>query len=448
MNPVMNTTVVPEPATLALLLFAAWLAISIILLRKPRLRAAGIVVLVAPLLLAMIAIPYWWLAPGVWQPTPTWQHHATSNGIDFGADHGSNRNIVISRSASTEHNGQATSSEEITMYDGAFRSDAIVFILLTVLLLGGLAATVTLLAFRKTRTAGIAMLAIGVPAAVLLVGLFAFIDFRRIEPVRRAQESNNVRQLREALRNHEAARAFPQRIPDTGIPVETTEKVEVKSTKPAPNPLAAAGGTKKPTPVKATTADEKKPATTKPAAAPAPAAAKKPPAWVDEPPRLLGDTYQMTVRVGPYTTRQECEAVLPGKLQEALNQYVETCLGEPAGTRYVALPYAFLRQEVVRGEWEEEIQSPSVGRMTQLHVLLQFDRKVKNRIVDERRRAVVAGRLWMTGGGLAWVLWLLAVMYGYLRIDLKTGGVYRRRLRFAAVLAILGPVAAAVLVVA
>ena len=53
----------------------------------------------------------------------------------------------------------------------------------------------------------------------------------------------------------------------------------------------------------------------------------------------------------------------------------------------------------------------------------------------------------MAGGGLAAVLWLLAVMYGYLRVDLKTGGAYRGRLRFAAVLAILGPVAAALLVV-
>ena len=84
--------------------------------------------------------------------------------------------------------------------------------------------------------------------------------------------------------------------------------------------------------------------------------------------------------------------------------------------------------------------------MTRLYVLLQFDRKVKSRIIDECQRSVVAGRLWMAGGGMAAILWLLAVMYGYLRIDLKTGGTYRGRLRFAAALAILGPVAATLLV--
>ena len=111
------------------------------------------------------------------------------------------------------------------------------------------------------------------------------------------------------------------------------------------------------------------------------------------------------------------------------------------------MPYEFLRQEVVKGQWEE-IRPSSVGPMTRLYVLLQFDRKMKDRIVEEGRRSVVAGRLWLAGGGLAAMLWLLAVMYGYLRIDLKTGGAYRGRLRFAAALAILGPVAAALLVVA
>ncbi len=154
----------------------------------------------------------------------------------------------------------------------------------------------------------------------------------------------------------------------------------------------------------------------------------------------------MTIVIGPYTTRQECDAQLPYKLEEALQRYVDTCVHEPI-RRPVTLPYEFLREQVVKDQWEE-IRPSSVGPMTQLHVLLQFDRKVKDRVLEQQRRDVVASRLWVAGSCLAWMLWLLAVMYGYLRIDLKTGGVYRGRLRFAAVLAILGPVAAALLVVA
>jgi hypothetical protein len=455
MNPTMNATAVPEPTTIALLLFVGCLVVPIVLLSKPRTRVAGIVMLVAPLVLAMIAIPFWWLAPGVPQPDPAWQHHATSSGIDFGVNHGGHRNVAVRPTPAVEGPETIVWSESAAAAPAwSTRSDAIMFVLLTVLLLGGLAATVALLAFSKTRKAGIAMIAIGVPAAVLLVGfgLFyvrgAFVP----TPARVSMNYNGARSI--VTRN--AARAAAQRVPDIGIPVESGEKAEVKPVKPAAKPPA---GKVEPTgraAVKTPTAAEKKPAATKTVAekkpvAEAPAAslapAKKPPDWVSQPSQMLGDTYQTTIVVGPYTSWQECEDDLPAELQKALNRYVEMHLGQPAGVHPVALPYEFYRDQVVKGKWEE-ISPSSVGPMNRLYVLLQFDRKVKDRVLDEYRRNVVAGRLWIAGGCLAGVLWLLAVMYGYLRFDLKTGGLYRRRLRFAAMLAILGPVAAALLVVA
>jgi hypothetical protein len=196
-------------------------------------------------------------------------------------------------------------------------------------------------------------------------------------------------------------------------------------------------------PATAKKAEEKKPV----AEASAPPPARKPPAWIEEPPRMLGDTYQIAIVVGPYATPQECNEELPIELQKAVNRYVQTYVPLPSGSGPIALPYSFLRDEVVKEQWEQVAPS-SVGPMTRLYVLLQFDRKVKERIIEEGRRNVVAGRLWLTGGGLAAMLWLLTVMYGYLRIDLKTDGAYRNRLRFAAIVAILGPVAAALLVVA
>ena len=89
--------------------------------------------------------------------------------------------------------------------------------------------------------------------------------------------------------------------------------------------------------------------------------------------------------------------------------------------------------------------SPAVwGRSNeqQLHVLVEFDRDVKKRILDAHRSEIVAGRLWKMGIGSAAGLWFLAVIYGYLKIDLASGGSYRGRLRLAALLAILGPIAA------
>ena len=58
-----NVTTVPEPSTMIFLFFAACLAASIFLLCKPRMRVAGIVMLVGPLVLVMFAAAWRWSAP-------------------------------------------------------------------------------------------------------------------------------------------------------------------------------------------------------------------------------------------------------------------------------------------------------------------------------------------------------------------------------------------------
>ena len=85
--------------------------------------------------------------------------------------------------------------------------------------------------------------------------------------------------------------------------------------------------------------------------------------------------------------------------------------------------------------------------MVNLHVLLEFDHAVKERILEEHRRAAVGRRMWVLGVGLASLLAVLGVLYGYLRIDQSTAGAYRGRLRLAAAVAILGVVAAGVVAV-
>ena len=136
--------------------------------------------------------------------------------------------------------------------------------------------------------------------------------------------------------------------------------------------------------------------------------------WVDATPRSVGDVYQMSIAIGPWTTRAECDAKLPAALQEALDRYVEACLGEEVRQRIV-LPDDYLRQLIK--DQREEVSEHSFGPMTTLHVLLEFDRKAKDRVLDELRRTKVAGRLWLAGFG--WVVWLalLGGVYGYLRIS-------------------------------
>ncbi len=160
------------------------------------------------------------------------------------------------------------------------------------------------------------------------------------------------------------------------------------------------------------------------------AAAKTRPAWVDAPPQVVGGAYQTSITVGPYTTRGECDAKLPDALQESLDHYVDVYLDENTAGR-IRLPNDYLQQRVVKEQWQETRQY-SVGPMTQLHVLLSFDRQVKERILEAYRQTLVAGRLWLTGGTLLALLGLLAILYGYLRRGLRR--THRNRLLvFAAV---------------
>ncbi len=55
----------------------------------------------------------------------------------------------------------------------------------------------------------------------------------------------------------------------------------------------------------------------------------------------------MSIMVGPYTTRQECDAHLGEALQEALDRYVEICLGERPAER-ITLPPDLLRRQLVK----------------------------------------------------------------------------------------------------
>jgi hypothetical protein len=151
---------------------------------------------------------------------------------------------------------------------------------------------------------------------------------------------------------------------------------------------------------------------------PAAEAESTPPGWVNCPPQAAGDVYQMSLTIGPYTTRAECDAKLPEELQKALNQYVEMCLGEPLPAG-VGLPESEFRQAIVKNQ-REVVRQYSVGPMVNLQVLLEFDRSVKERVLEECRRATVGRRIWILGAGLASLLAVLGVFYGYLRIGVRS----------------------------
>jgi len=85
----------------------------------------------------------------------------------------------------------------------------------------------------------------------------------------------------------------------------------------------------------------------------------------------------------------------------------------------------------------ENTPNAADGEWTRLHVLLKFDRDVNQRLDDGWDRVLRIERLEGFGALGAIALIVLAAVYSYLKIDLKTGGAYRGRLRAGALAAIL-----------
>ena len=192
----------------------------------------------------------------------------------------------------------------------------------------------------------------------------------------------------------------------------------------------------------------------KPAAGPAakqPAAKndsapKARPAWVDALPRKIDDVYQISVMVTPFATQLERDtADVPKALQNAFSQYVRLQLGAEAAGQVQLPPEELL--ECIKDEWAMTVDH-SGHPMTHLYLLLEFNSKMKDRVLEEwkqvreeKRQALVARRLWRTGIGVAAGLLLVATLFMALRIDQVTAGAKRGRLGFLAVVVGLAVVA-------
>lgn len=140
------------------------------------------------------------------------------------------------------------------------------------------------------------------------------------------------------------------------------------------------------------------------------------PDWVESPAQWVGQTYQMPITIGPYATRPECDAKTPDELTRAVEDYVAMILN-PETELKPNLPADFLEEKIVKQRFEETIQS-SVGPMIQRHLLLEFDRSVRDRLEKLLSTAVVHKRLVQLGIGFASLFATLMIAWACLRISL------------------------------
>ena len=189
------------------------------------------------------------------------------------------------------------------------------------------------------------------------------------------------------------------------------------------------------------------------------------PDWVGAEPDLDGGVYKVPVTVGPWPTSTEAMKLLPAAVDEEIAKYAVRRLGRNAAAK-LKLPRDYVMSHMIQKDvWEEPLKIDSFddvkhmvgrdvwentpnaadGEWTQLHALVKFDRDVNQRLDDGWANLLRVERLQAAGvlGAIAMII--LAAVYSYLKIDLKTSGAYRGRLRAAALAAILGMIVAVLL---
>ncbi len=311
-----------------------------------------------------------------------------------------------------------------------------------VLVIGGLATVIALLANKSTRGVGV-LLIIGVLVLSVFVATVGMFFYTRAGHERRvavrhinqypAMQVEQVRRVPDNL--HIEAQVAQQVHETTMASVNPTAEV-------TPQPVVAEGSA-----VEETTAEETPEAAAETTqgdavagespeetpAAPVEPAAPVRPAWVDAEPGTVDGAYQVVVEVGPYKTAEGCDLEQPAKLQVALNQYVQRFIG-PAAVRHVRFDPT-LYEQVVKETWEETGEF-TVGPMLHRYLLLRFDNKAMRLIEDQYRQVIVQSRVWYTGLGLTGIVLLLGVAFTVLKVDLAFGGKYRIRMALATMMAL------------
>lgn len=318
---------------------------------------------------------------------------------------------------------------------------------------------IALLTHPKTREAakilfgGLAAIAM----LVVLLGGFVFLarhQFVQTATTQRAFVEAEVAKTKAIEAAHRAAfeaerRTASQKVSGSSLetvpagPLATTPtEKKAEQTKPAAAEAKSGDGKQAAQPVEKESPEEK------PAAAPESARAepstagallKTRPAWVGQQPYKDNTVYCWPVVTDPRPDIEETLAdALPEAVRAAVGEYVQTKLdlGSAAARQAGFDPDYAIDRLVGNDLWAETVDT-SFGPWVRLHALVKFDHQANQLLQERWAAAQMMRRLWGAGAATCAALFLLAVAYCYLKIDLITGGSRRWLLRFAAILVIL-----------
>ena len=142
------------------------------------------------------------------------------------------------------------------------------------------------------------------------------------------------------------------------------------------------------------------------------------PAWVDLPPKQIGNVYRVAISSGPYKTKPECyhalEMLLGKEVQQRIKHLMpDAKIPDPA---QLGITTEYILQEICNKNktWVETTEA-SFGKMKQVHVQMEFTAATEKHLQNAFRNHKRQDRVQKVGGIAGLGLGGLALLYGLLR---------------------------------
>jgi hypothetical protein len=160
------------------------------------------------------------------------------------------------------------------------------------------------------------------------------------------------------------------------------------------------------------------------------------PAWLDQPPKLVGNTRRVVVSTDPYSTVEECHAALRDKLRGVVQARVDELARAANGGHYAHTPgldsmginIEYILSELCPEDDYIETINASFGEMKVAHALVEFNEPQDRLLLDRWRAFARVQSIEIVAAVAAIVVAGLAFVYGLLKVDTWTRGYYTKRL--------------------
>ncbi len=165
------------------------------------------------------------------------------------------------------------------------------------------------------------------------------------------------------------------------------------------------------------------------------------PDWIYDTLSTSHEPHQMTIRCGPFQTRDEVNRRLDGELQAGAQKYAEWYLNAHGkrtrnfgGSLRMRMPIERLHECVVDTFDDVHVSDvPGVGKMPVRYVLMEFDSDFRNKVIDAFwRQSVSVGLAVQAGLAASGVFSLLGVVFGAIRFDSWSRGKHRKKVAASA----------------